>query len=210
MHRPPLAALVLALAFLALPLSATGAEPPPRFLAHPPDHPIHHHINRITITPDSLDTGWADLYQCHENMDALGATQIVFGKGRIRNLEVVATKNIARARVEGARVLLDGVKKGAMVCIRAQSRALSRDGSGRWVLRNGPFLRRFLDSYFPMHVTLEVRFPPGRLSFLSMRPHPRPGLTVQRARGRVTVEAWFDGVLRTRLRFRAPDTDSSS
>lgn len=199
---PRLTVFFLALTALSFPPAYGEEATPLRFLPDPPDRPIHHHINRIRVTRETLESGWASLFQCHENMDALGASQIVFNEERTRDLEVERSRNIERVRIEGTTVLLDGVAEGAEICISGESRALRRTDSGVLVVRNGPFMRRFLDSYFSMHVTLVVRFPSDRLAFLGLRPEPRPGLTIRRTEGRITVEAWFKGVLRTRLRFR--------
>lgn len=194
----------------ALALAAAGAaagqpasEPDPRFLAEPPQEEVHHHSTRIAIDQRALETGWTRLEQCHTNMDALGATQIVFRETRIRAIEVLSTTNIDRARVEGPTVQLDGVRKGAEICLKAETRNLERIDKGTFLLRNGPFMRRLFDSYFPLHVTLHVRFPPNLLTFRSMAPSPRPGLELQQEPGRINVEAWFSGVLNTRLRFKA-------
>jgi len=192
--------LALLLAWRAA--GAAPEEPGPRFLAEPPANPVHHHTNRITIDAQALRTGWARLRQCHTHMDALGATQIVFNAGRIREIEVVSSSHIARIRVRDDRVLLDGVEHGAAICLRAETRSVERRPDASVVVRNGPFMRRFLDSYFPMHVTLEVRYPADQLRFRSIQPSPQPGLALQQEPGRVTADAWFSGVLRTRLRFR--------
>jgi len=192
----------LGLLGLAAPAApAAEEEPPPRFLAEPPPQPVHYHHNRITLTTDTLETGWAKLYQCHTNMDNLGATQIVFTAGRIRGLTVVHAQNIEQARVEGPSVQLDGVKEGAEVCIRGETRLLEHQGE-QVVVRNGPFMRRLFDSYFPMHVTLEIHFPADHLSYLGVSPSPQPGLSVTPHPGRVEVDAWFEGVLSTEIRFR--------
>jgi len=202
-------ALLAAVWLAALPAAAqtpgNGAEgeaaPGPRFLAEPPANPVHHHRNRITIDERALATGWAALYQCHTNMDALGATQIVFNADRIRNIAVASTSNIERARVAGPSVQLDGVERGAEICLRAETRNVERAADGTVTVRNGPFMRRLFDSYFPLHVTLTIRYPADRLRFRDLQPPPQPGLSVRQGDGRVTVEAWFSGELRTRLRF---------
>lgn len=186
----------------ALGQAPAGQEGPgPNFLPEPPTNPVHHHVNRITIDAEAVRTGWADLYQCHTNMDALGATQIVFREGRIRNIEVLSTTNIEQTRVEGPSVQLDGVQRGAEICLRAETRNVERGDDGTVTVRNGPFMRRLFDSYFPMHVTLTIHYPADRLRFRSLKPAPQPGLSLERGAGRVTVEAWFSGTLRTRLRF---------
>lgn len=193
----------LALAAAGTAAGQPSAEPGTRFLAEPPERDVHYHSNRITIDQRALETGWTRLEQCHTNMDALGATQIVFREKRIRAIEVLTTTNIDRARVEGPTVQLDGVRKGAEICLKAETRNLKAMEDGTFVLRNGPFMRRLFDSHFPLHVTLHVRFPPDRLTFHSMKPAPQPGLELQREPDRIEVEAWFSGTLNTRLRFKA-------
>lgn len=193
---------------LALAATAAMAEDPAseaelHFLAEPPQQAVHHHSNRITIDQRALETGWTRLEQCHTNMDALGATQIVFREGRIRAIEVLSTSNIDRARVEGPTVQLDGVREGAEICLKAETHNLERTGETTFVLRNGPFMRRLFDSYFPLHVTLTVYFPSEAVTFRAMEPSPRPGLELQQETGKVSIEAWFSGALRTRLRFQA-------
>jgi hypothetical protein len=207
MMAPALTPLLIAL-LVTSPAAAQSAangtdpEPGPRFLAEPPNNPVHHHTNRITIDDRSLRTGWAELRQCHTNMDALGASQIVFQAGNIRDIEVASTANIARARVRDNRVLLDGVERGAEICLTAETRAVERHADGSVSVRNGPFMRRLFDSYFPMHVTLILHYPADRLTFHTLTPAPQPGLTLQREPGRLTVEAWFEGTLRTHFRLR--------
>ena len=182
---------------------APTSEAELHFLAEPPQQAVHHHSNRITIDQRALETGWTRLEQCHANMDALGATQIVFREGRIRAIEVLSTSNIDQARVEGPTVQLDGVREGAEICLKAEARNLEQAGETTFVLRNGPFMRRLFDSYFPLHVTLTVHFPPEAVTFRAMEPSPRPGLELQQETGKVSIEAWFSGALRTRLRFQA-------
>jgi len=168
------------------------------FLAEPPEGPVHHHDNRITITEASLASGWIGLRQCHQHLDPVGRAQIVFGEGRIRALRVTASENIERAWVEGASVQLEGVRSDARLCIEAESRALHAQDDG-YLLKNGPYMRRFLDGYFPMHVTMTVEAPEG-LQLASVEPERQPGFRVWREDGRYHLDAWFEGRLVTRLR----------
>ena len=48
-----------------------------RFLTSPPETRSHHHINHITLTPDSLISGWVKLEQCHEHLDAVDRKSVV-------------------------------------------------------------------------------------------------------------------------------------
>lgn len=171
------------------------------FLPTPPAKPVHHHINRLTLTQTSLKSGWVKLEQCHENLDPVPLTQIVFGQNRIRALQVVSHAGIGKVWLEGPTVQLENVKAGAHLCLRAESRALARETDG-WVLHNGPYLRRFLDGYYPMHVTMEVRYGMAGLRFAGTTPEPQPGFAVKEKEGEVSVDAWFEGRLTTEMLFR--------
>jgi len=172
------------------------------FLAPPPADPVHHHQNRITIGRLSLSDGWIGLKQCHKNLDPVPRTEIVFRKGGIRNLRITAAENISRAEVQGPTVQLWDVEKGARLCLEAESRALFRR-DGAYILRNGPYMRRFFDGYYPMHVTLSVRWPEKLVGLQSVSPAPRPGLEVDTGKGRAKLEVWFRGRLITELGFFA-------
>ena len=142
-----------------------------RFLAQPPDKPAHHHVNRLTIAEDSLDHGWVALDQCHYDIDPVPRAEIVFTAGRIRNLAIVSHHGIGRAAVTGDSVEIEDIGPGAELCIRAETLGIERHGD-TFVLRSGPFMRRFLDGYYPMHVTLDVSFP-ERLVLVDRHPTRR-------------------------------------
>jgi hypothetical protein len=103
--------------------------------------------------------------------------------------------------VEGASVQLEGVGQGARLCISGEMRTLSDNGDGTFSLHSGPFMRRFLDGYYPMHVTLEVDYAGTGLRFLALTPAPQPGLSLSEGDHTVKIDAWFEGRLRTELRF---------
>lgn len=166
-----------------------------------PDRPVHYLHNRITISPESLTTGWVLLSQCHEHLDPVSAAQIVFHPQRIRNLSVSKTRNIEKASADGASVQLKQVSKQAKVCIDAETRALSILGDGKYILRNGPFMRRFLDGFYPMRLRLDVSFPDQHLRLVSVSPNPQPGFRLQQEDGKVSIETLFEGKLYTELRF---------
>ncbi|WP_296805914.1 alpha/beta hydrolase [Thiocapsa sp.] len=161
----------------------------------------HRHVNRIRIGAESLREGWIELTQCHENLDAVGAAQIIFSVERIRGLEVVSAQGIGRAWVEGPSVQLTDIAPGARLCIRAESRAMFALGDGRYRLRNGPYMRRFLDGYYPMQVVLDVSYPADRLALVHHQPATQPGFAVRAGSGHVAVDAAFEGRLFTCLDF---------
>jgi len=173
------------------------------FHSRSPEEPVHHLDNQIVITAESLENGWVKLLQCHEHIDNVPAAQIVFNRHRIRNLAVRDFKGIAAAWVEGASVQLKQVGKAAKICLNAETHALSEDESGGYLLKNGPYMRRFLDGYYPMRVSFSVT-KPSTLKLVSVTPLPQPGFSLNEENDTVRLEALFEGRLNTELRFVTP------
>jgi hypothetical protein len=171
------------------------------FLTAPPPKPVHHHQNRIRITPDSLATGWTELEQCHEHLDAVPVAQITFRDGFVRDLRVLEARAIGQAWVEGASVQLQGVSPGARLCLAAQTRALKDSGGGYYTLNNGPYMRKFLDGYYPMRVSLQLEYPDALLLVIDLSPTAQPGFQVSQEKGLIRIEALFEGELRTQVQF---------
>lgn len=171
------------------------------FLPLPPAPEVHHHYNEISVSEQSLADGWVGLRQCHSHLDPVGATQIVYDPNRIRALAVLSSKNLDASWVEGPSVQLRGIGADAEICIQAESRALQRLTDGRFRLRNGPYMRRFLDGYYPLRVTLDIRYPRGLLELTGYSPAPQPGLEIDRKAGNIRLEGWFEGRLFTKFDF---------
>jgi hypothetical protein len=177
-------------------------EGPLRFLEPPPTKPVHHHQNRIRIDSDSLASGWVGLLQCHDHLDAVPRAQITFREGFVRDLKIDIASGIESAWVEGASVQLQQVAPGARLCLSAQTRALRNAGRGAFNLVNGPYLRKFLDGYYPMRVTLEIDYPQQLLRLTGVSPPPQAGLAVVERPGSIRLDALFEGELRTLIEFR--------
>ena len=62
-------------------------------------------------------------------------------------------------------------------------------------------MRRFLDGYYPMRLTLDIEYPAASLRFEAQEPQPQPGFQVERRSGRIQAEIWFEGRLITRFVF---------
>lgn len=172
-----------------------------RFLTAPPDRPVHHHHNRITILDSSLEDGWVHLDQCHRNLDAVPEAQVTYREGRIRALRVTRVENIERAWAEDHSVQLRNVRRGAVLCIEAETLALSRNGEASYSLSNGPYMRRFLDGYYPMRVSMTVRLATDKLRFVASVPPDQPGFTLRQQGDEVGYDTVFEGILTTVLRF---------
>jgi hypothetical protein len=173
------------------------------FLDQLPDGEVHRHASRIVITGRSLVDGWVLLEQCHERLDRVAAAQILFEPERLRALQVVSFRNMDAAFAEGNTVQLRGIQADAEVCLRAESLALHRLGEGVYELQNGPFMRRFLDGYYPLRLSLRIDYP-ATLALVDFVPAIQPGFEVTGSPGRIAVEALFEGQLHTRFRFVAP------
>lgn len=174
-----------------------------RILSAPVDPPPHHHSKHLIIRPESLRTGWVIDRQCHENLDPVAAMQVVFGAGKVRKLRITRSDNIGAARVEGDSVQLERVGANAVLCLESENRALEYDPLLRqYTLVSGPYMRRFLDGYFPMRVSFNLEYPPQRLRLVGLQPAVlRAGASTPP--GRVRIETLFEGELRLVLRFEA-------
>jgi hypothetical protein len=175
-------------------------EGPLHLLDRLSERPVHHHRNLITIERDSLSTGWVRLEQCHEQLDPVGTIEIVYHPERIRKLRLLDHSGIGEVRVIDHRVELHDVGPNSRLCLSAESRAMHGLDDGRYELRNGPYMRRFLDGYYPMRVSMTIHHPP-ELRLLDHDPAAQPGFAVTHQPGQVAVSARFEGKLYTRFRF---------
>jgi hypothetical protein len=169
------------------------------FLSEPPDKPVHHHVNHIMITEASLRDGWTVLEQCHSHLDAVADAQIAYRPGRVRELQITSFDKIGKAWVQGHTVQLRDVHPGARICIRAESRTLTDLGDGLFSLRNGPFMRRFLDGYYPMRVSMTVGLDEAALRVVRVTPAAQDGFRVWQDEGGLHFDAWFEGMLYTEV-----------
>ena len=176
------------------------------FLDKPPATPVHHHQNTFIVQKSSIETGWIKLVQCHDNLDEFPRSQIVYNKDKIRYLRITQQKNIGDAHVEVNTVQLTDVNSNARLCVEAESRALIAQKDGTFVLQNGPFMRKFLDGYFPMRVSIDIKLP-ANLSFIAIEPDEQKGFKVIKGKQTLHLDAWFEGRLVTRIRFKlVPET----
>ncbi|MFP5410429.1 MAG: hypothetical protein ACLGG6_05590 [Gammaproteobacteria bacterium] len=171
------------------------------FLEKAPAKAVHHHQNWFRIDENSLATGWVGLVQCHDNLDAVPRAQITFREGFVRDLKVLSFNEIENAWIEGASVQLVNVRRGARLCLAADTRALRNTGNGYYNLYSGPYMRKFLDGYYPMRLTLDIQYPTGLLALLDVSPGAQPGFRLDDAPGHLRMDAIFEGVLQTLAQF---------
>jgi len=172
------------------------------FITHPLKTKPHHHSTHISITPESLKTGWIDNKQCHYNLQAIPAMEIVFRKGRVRNIEIQRMDNIGRAWISGATVQLVDVKKEAVICITSETRSLRKSGgTGRYVWSGGPYMKKFLDGYFPMKVSIAIDYPSELLTLEKLFPQAVE-LKAIKLPGHIRLSVTFEGILSLETHFQ--------
>lgn len=168
----------------------------------PPKKAVLHSINTLTIDENSLDHGWVGLAQCYRHLDPVPVAEVVYRYRQMRGLRITNTHNIGSAQLQGQSVQLRDVLKNAELCIKAEVRIFYQNPDRTYSLVNGPFHRRFLDGYYPLHVTLNIYYPGKRLILEQTRPGMQTGFEVRQAANNLTVDSHFEGVLNTEIIFR--------
>ncbi|GMQ91379.1 MAG: hypothetical protein BMS9Abin11_0687 [Gammaproteobacteria bacterium] len=206
--------LLTAVWLLPMPPAMAEAEHPSstdetlQFLVKPPKRPPHKHSAHITITNNSLKTGWVLNKQCHYNLARVPALEVVFHKGGVRNLRISRADNIKKAWVEGSTVQLVDIGKNAVLCIYSETHTFKFDTlSGTYAWHGGPYMKRFLDGYFTMHLNLAVDYPYNKLRMLSMDPAALKSRAVS-VDGHIRLDTMFVGRLDIHLKFRPVDKKS--
>lgn len=175
-----------------------------QFLTKLPDKPPHHHTLTVTISPDSLRDGWVNANQCHYQLDQVGALQVVFRPGRVRKLRILRSDNIGRVWVEHDSVQLENIGADAVLCFVSENRVLHYDAAkGRYRWRGGPYMRRFLDGFFPMRVSLVLNYPETLLKLADIEPKVLKFRAVD-SPGQLRLDALFEGKLFIALEFDGP------
>jgi len=172
------------------------------FLTKKPEKQLHHHHNTVTILPDSLSDGWILIKQCHSNIDKVAAAQILFKAGKVKNIKVVSSENIEKTWVEGTSVQMENIKADAELCVQANTHSLQHHADGTYSLRNGPFMRRFLDGYFPLRVSLDLNYTQTDLELIDISPATQNGFAVKKMDGIVKIDTIFEGRLHTEFHFK--------
>lgn len=164
----------------------------------------YHMTNRIDFLPNSLTDGWLSLQQCHYNLDAVKALEIVYAEDKTRKLAIVSQKHIGQAKVEGSSLQLTNIQGSAQICVSTETRGLERINAQQWQLKRGPFMRRYLDGYYPMQVSLEVDWQQQPIQLASNQPTAQTGVQTQQTNNYFKAIYQFEGKLRPQLIFEQP------
>ena len=172
-----------------------------RFLTEAPAKPVLHSLNKLTVFVSSLDDGWVAMSQCYQNLDPVAEAEVIYDYKSMRDLKIVKHKNIGATQIIGHSIQLTNVQKKAELCVMAMVRILYQNADGSYSLINGPFHRKFLDGYYPYHLTLEVIYPVSSLKLKHTLPAEQPGFNVKKQDGKLLLDCLFEGILNVEIVF---------
>jgi len=162
---------------------------------------ILHSDNTISINSASIDTGWVSLKQCYRQLDKLPEVDITYQYRFMRQLTISSKKNIEEAVVNNQSISLKNIIDNAEICITAEVRIFYQNPDGSYSLVNGPYHRRFLDGYYPYHVSLKIFYPEQLLQLVKTIPPSQPGFRILQQHNQVSVDTIFEGRLNTEIIF---------
>ena len=154
------------------------------------------------ISTDSLETGWVVIEQCYHNLDPVPQLEVVYEYQYMRNLKVTQRSQVGKLWIEGQSVQMENLSKGASVCTSAEVKILRHTDNGKYLLLAGPFKRKFLDGYYPMHVKVTMHYPIETLVLDEMFPEAAPGFKVTQAAGLIQIDTRFTGKLYLAMSFK--------
>ena len=173
-----------------------------QFLLEPPQKPVLHSLNTLTISQNSIDNGWVILKQCYKHLDPVAATEVVYRYKSMRGLRLTSKRNIETVQIKGQSVQLSNITHNAELCIKAEVRIFYKNPNGTFSLVNGPFHRKFLDGYYPYHVTLKINYPSSLLKLIKTSPEAQAGFKIKQSNNVIFIDSYFEGILNTEIVFQ--------
>lgn len=162
----------------------------------------YHLHNQMTISPDSLETGWMGFVQCHYNIDPIAKVEVLYRQSSVQNLKVISFKNIYSAETKSHSVVISQVAQGAEICISGESKTLRESADG-WEVHRGPYMRKFFDGFYPMRVSEELDWSTTDLVFEASAPSFTTGYQQQLDHKHLKTSYYFEGVLMSQYLFKA-------
>jgi len=166
-------------------------------------------VNHLTVTPSSLKDGWVEFEQCHHQLDAINKVEVVYNPDNTRNLSVTQAQGIGQTNTLTASVVLKQVSAQAHVCIEGESQTLNKTQDQQWQLTRGPYMRKFFNGYYPMHLQENLSWDPSQISLTQPSPtieNQPSGRQYTHQSGQLKAAYWFEGALRPVYRFSAVET----
>ena len=171
------------------------------FIAPVHDESILHSDTHLWITAESMQTGWVRMQQCYRHLDAVGRTDVVYAYREMKDLQLIRAEQITQIHVKQNVVELGRVEKGAVLCVQADVKILQHLSDKTYGLQIGPYHRKFLDGYYPYHVSLTVHYSNNEFQLKQVKPEAQEGFYVTEAPDGLSIDSWFEGELRIRLQF---------
>jgi hypothetical protein len=119
----------------------------------------------------------------------------------MKDLQVTRVEQIAQISIKRNGGELGRVEKGAVLCVQADVKILQHLSDKTYGLQNGPYHRKFLDGYYPYHVSLMVHYSNNEIQLKQVVPKAQDGFNVTEKRDGLSIDSWFEGELRIELEF---------
>ena len=162
--------------------------------------------NSLTLSRSALKDGWVEFTQCHNNLDEIRKIEVQYNPENTRSLTLNSSEKIASVKIDNqnSSALLLGVDKLARVCISGESKSLEKTKEG-YVLKRGPYMRKFLDGYYPMALKETLNWSKTSLTLQTNTMQSQLGQSYQYAiqAKTLTAEYWFEGRLSPRYQFKS-------
>lgn len=171
------------------------------FIAPIHDQSILHSDTHLWITGESMQSGWVKMQQCYRHLDAIDRTDVVYAYREMKDLQVTRAEQITEIRVKQNGVELGRVGKDAVLCVKADVKILQHLSDQTYGLQNGPYHRKFLDGYYPYHVSLMVHYSSNEIQLKQVVPEAQDGFNVTEKNDGLSIDSWFEGELRIELEF---------
>lgn len=160
--------------------------------------------NHLSVTPTSIQDGWMKFSQCHHQLDPVAKIEVSYNADNTRSLKLKSSQGIENIKVHPHSVELQNVTRGAMVCINGESKTLFNNGKD-FVIKRGPYMRKFLDGYYPMIVEENIFLQGVDAQLIESSP-----LTIESAQSASKIHEYcyryaFEGKLQPNYTFKLND-----
>ena len=187
---------------LELPEEATVKGKELQFISQPQKKDIPVTEKTYRINTSSVTTGWVFIEQCYRNLDPVPRLEVVYNYQHMRNLKVTQQHHVGKLWIADQTVQMEDLTKGASICTSAEVKILRHTDEDVYLLLAGPFKRKFLDGYYPMHVKIKMYYPATQLVLHEMYPRAAPGFAITQETGLIKIDTYFSGELHLAMSFK--------
>ena len=161
--------------------------------------------NNITLPLSALTDGWVNFTQCHNNLDPIQKIVVKYNAKNTRGLTLTKAEKIDAVQIDdnNQSAVLFGVKKQGRVCISGESRSLEKTDNG-YMVKRGPFMRKFLDGYYPMSLKETINWSQTalKLNTNDLQPHLGKAYEYSNKTQTLIAQYWFEGRLSPKYLFQ--------